>query len=221
MFAAPPARTMSPPPVVAVLQVPDVVQISELLSIRITPPPETSLSDQKMTSPLFVLTVWLALTFMLAPAFSVMSEPEVELVKPFTMFMSPELSTRTLLRAMAFCRSVVNTVAVPEVLDSKTPFTKDPVVGPVALMFTVDAVWLGVIVKVVPTKASEVKLKVLAPTPTFDVKPRSVNVATPPTVRTVTAVTADPLTPTRNTCPVAVMVTSCSAAPLPAVTWMD
>jgi hypothetical protein len=111
--------------------------------------------------------------------------------------------------------------AVPVVDDSKFPLTKTPVVVPDDVMFTVDAVWLGEIVKVVPTKASEVKLKVLAPAPTFDVKPRSVNVATPPTVRTVTAVTADPLTPTRNTCPVAVMVTSCSAAPLPAVTWMD
>jgi hypothetical protein len=129
-----------------------------------------------------------------------MSEPEVELVKPFTMFMSPELSTRTLLRAMAFCRSVVNTVAVPEVLDSKTPFTKDPVVGPVALMFTVDAVWLGVIVRVAFENALlDEKVSVLVPTPTFDVKPRSVNVATPETVLTVTAVTAVPEVPTRRT----------------------
>jgi hypothetical protein len=121
---------------------------------------------------------------------------------------------------MWVCRSVFKIFAVPVVDDSKFPLTKAPVVVPDDVMFTVDAVWLGVIVKVVPTKASEVKLKVLAPVPTFDVKPRSVNVATPPTVRTVTAVTSDPPEPTRKTCPVAVMVTSCSEAPLPAVTWI-
>jgi hypothetical protein len=122
---------------------------------------------------------------------------------------------------MWVCRSEFKIFAVPVVDDSKFPFTKTPSVVPDDVMFTVDAVWLGVIVKVVAINASEEKVRVLAPAPTFDVKPRSVNVATPPTVRTVTAVTADPPTPTRKTCPVAVMVTSCSAAPLPAVTWMD
>jgi hypothetical protein len=108
--------------------------------------------------------------------------------------------------------------AVPVVDDSKFPLTKAPVVVPDDVMFTVEAVWLGVIVKVVPTKASEVKLKVLAPAPTFDVKPRSVNVATPETVLTVTEVTAVPEVPTLRTWPVAVTVTSCSAEPSPAVT---
>jgi hypothetical protein len=111
--------------------------------------------------------------------------------------------------------------AVPLVEDSKFPLTNTPSVVPDEVMFTADAIWLGVIVRDVAIKASEVKVRVLAPTPTFEVNPRSVNVATPPTVRTVTAVTADPPEPTRKTCPVAVMVTSCSAAPLPAVTWMD
>jgi hypothetical protein len=96
VLAAPPARTMSPPPVVAVPQVPEVVQISELLSNRITPPPETSLSDQMITSPPFVFIVWFALTEMLPRALSERSEPEVELVKPLTTVMSPKLSTRTL-----------------------------------------------------------------------------------------------------------------------------
>jgi hypothetical protein len=110
--------------------------------------------------------------------------------------------------------------AVPVVDDSKFPFTKTPLVVPEEVMLTVEAVWLGMIVGVVPTNASEEKVSVLAPTPTFEVKPRSVNVATPPTVRTVTAVAADPPEPTRKTCPVAVMVMSCSEAPLPAVTWI-
>jgi hypothetical protein len=110
--------------------------------------------------------------------------------------------------------------AVPVVDDSKFPFTKTPLVVPEEVMLTVEAVWLGMIVRVVPTNASEEKVSVLAPTPTFEVKPRSVNVATTPTVRTVTAVAADPPEPTRKTCPVAVMVMSCSEAPLPAVTWI-
>jgi hypothetical protein len=90
-------------------------------------------------------------------------------------------------------------LAVPVVDDSKFPLTKTPVVVPEDVMFTVDAVWLGVIVKVVPTNASEEKVKVLAPAPTFEVKPRSVNVATPETVRTVTEVTAVPKFPTLST----------------------
>jgi hypothetical protein len=89
--------------------------------------------------------------------------------------------------------------AVPAVEDSKFPFTNTPSVVPDDVMFTVDAVWLGVIVKVVPTNASEEKVKVLAPAPTFEVKPRSVNVATPETVRTVTEVTAVPEVPTLST----------------------
>jgi hypothetical protein len=108
--------------------------------------------------------------------------------------------------------------AVPVVDDSKFPLTKTPVVVPDDVMFTVDAVWLGVIVKVVPINASEEKVRVLAPTPTFEVNPRSVNVATPETVRTVTEVTAVPEVPTRRTWPVAVTVTSCSADPSPALT---
>jgi hypothetical protein len=76
------------------------------------------------------------------------------------------------------------------------------------MMFTADAVWLGVIVRLVPTKASELNVRVLAPTPTFEVKPRSVNVATPLTVLTVTEVTAAPDAPSLRTCPVAVTVTS-------------
>jgi hypothetical protein len=67
-------------------------------------------------------------------------------------------------------------------------------------MFTVDAVWLGVIVRVAFENALlDEKVSVLVPTPTFDVKPRSVNVATPETVLTVTAVTAVPEVPTRRT----------------------
>jgi hypothetical protein len=116
------------------------------------------------------------------------------------------------------CRSVFKIFAVPFVEDSKFPLTKTPVVVPDDVMFTADAIWLGVIVTDVPIKASEVKVRVLAPTPTFEVKPRSVNVATPETVRTVTDVTAVPEAPTLRTWPVAVTVTSCSADPSPAVT---
>jgi hypothetical protein len=90
-------------------------------------------------------------------------------------------------------------LAVPVVDDSKLPFTKTPLVVPDEVMLTVDAVWLGVIVREVPTNASEEKVKVLAPAPTFEVKPRSVNVATPETVRTVTEVTAVPEFPTLST----------------------
>jgi hypothetical protein len=108
--------------------------------------------------------------------------------------------------------------AVPVVDDSKFPLTKMPVVAPDDVMLTVDAVWLGVIVKVVPTKASELKVRSLAPTPTLEVKPRSVNVATPETVLTVTEVTGVPEIPTLSTWPVAVTVTLCSAEPSPAVT---
>jgi hypothetical protein len=74
-------------------------------------------------------------------------------------------------------------------------------------------------VKVVPTNASEVKVSSLAPAPTLEVKPRSVNVATPETVLTVTEVTAVPEVPTLSTWPVAATVTSCSAEPFPALTW--
>jgi hypothetical protein len=69
--------------------------------------------------------------------------------------------------------------AVPSVEDSKLPLTKTPLVGPEEVMFTVEAVWLGVMVKVVPTKASDVKVRVLGPAPTFNVKPRFVKVAMP------------------------------------------
>jgi hypothetical protein len=89
--------------------------------------------------------------------------------------------------------------AVPSVEDSKLPLKKTPLVVPEEVMFTVDAVWLGVIVKVVPTKASELNVRLLAPTPTFDVKPSSAKVATPPTVRTVTEVAAMPEFPTLST----------------------
>ena len=98
--------------------------------------------------------------------------------------------------------------AVPLVEDSKLPFTNKPSVVPEEVMFTADAIWLGVIVRDVPRNASEVNVRVLAPTPTFEVNPRSVNVATPPTVLTVTEVTAFPDAPTRSTCAVAVTVTS-------------
>jgi hypothetical protein len=77
------------------------------------------------------------------------------------------------------CKSVFKIFAVPSVDDSKLPLTKTPLVGPEAVIFTVDAVWLGVIVRVVPTKASDVKIRVLAPAPTSDVKPRFVKVAIP------------------------------------------
>ena len=140
LLAAPPARTMSPPPVVAVPQVAEVVQISELLSSRITPPPEASLSDQMITSPPLVLMLWLALTEMLPRALSVRSEPEVELVKPLATVMSPKLSTRTLPKDIADTRSVFKMFAVPSVEDSKLPFTNTPVVDPEEVMFTVDAV---------------------------------------------------------------------------------
>ena len=72
---------------------------------------------------------------------------------------------------MWVCRCVLKILAVPVVEDSKFPLTKTPSVTPSEVMFTADAVWLGVIVTVVPTNASEVKVSVLAPTPTFDVKP--------------------------------------------------
>jgi hypothetical protein len=96
----------------------------------------------------------------LPPALSVMSEPAVELVKPFTTFMSPVLSTRMLLCVIAETRSLFKTVAVVPVEDWKTPSIKEPVVGPVELMFTVAATNVGVTESEVPTKASAVTVKV-------------------------------------------------------------
>jgi hypothetical protein len=148
--------------------------------------------------------------------------PEAEVL--FTTFawmlIGPVLSTNTLPLAMAVTRLLFRMFAVPVVFDSNTPLMKVPSVLPDAVMLTIDAVWLGVIVMVVPTKASEVNVRDLAPTPTFEVNPRSVNVATPWTVLTVTEVTAVPEVPTLSTWPVAVTVTSCSAEPSPAVTWI-
>jgi hypothetical protein len=97
---------------------------------------------------------------MLAPAFSVMSEPEVELVKPFTTFMSPVLSTRMLLSVMAETRSLLSIFAVPFVDEEKTPFSKVPCVGLLAVMLMVVATNEGSTLSVVPTYESEVKVSV-------------------------------------------------------------
>jgi hypothetical protein len=95
------------------------------------------------------------------------------------MLIGPVLSTKTLPEAIAFCRSVFKMFAASAVEDSKLPLTKTPFVGPDWVMFIVEAVWLGVIVRVAPTKASDVKVRVLAPTPTLAMKPRFVKVAIP------------------------------------------
>jgi hypothetical protein len=95
------------------------------------------------------------------------------------MLIGPVLSTKTLPEAIAFCRSVFKMFAASAVEDSKLPLTKTPLVWPEEVMFTVEAVWLGVIVRVVPTKASDVKVRVLGPAPTLDMKPRFVKVAMP------------------------------------------
>ena len=149
---------------------------------------------------------------------NVTPEPEVLLITFAWILMGPVLSTKTLPEAIAFCRSVFKMFAASAVEDSKLPLTNTPVVSPEDVMLTVDAVWLGVIVSEVPTNASEVKVNSLAPTPTFEIRPRSVNVATPSSVLTVTEVTAVPEVPTLSTWPVAVIVTSYSAEPSPAVT---
>jgi len=142
-------------------------------------------------------------------------------VTEFETVMVPADSTVVEKDCMCVWRSVFRIFATPLVEDSKLPLTNTPSVVPEEVMFTADAIWLGLIVRDVPRKASEVKVRVLAPTPTFEVNPRSVNVAIPATVRTVTEVTAVPEFPTLSTWPVAVMVTSCSADPSPAVIWID
>jgi hypothetical protein len=134
---------------------------------------------------------------------------------------APALSIRTFPAVIAATNSeaLIFTVA-PEALAWTKPSNRTPPLVAVSVTVTVPGTKVGAMVNVVPTKASAVIESVREPLPTSAVKPRFVNVATPPTVRTVTAVTADPPTPTRKTCPVAVMVTSYSAAPFPAVTWM-
>jgi hypothetical protein len=151
---------MSPPPEFVLVQVADVVHSWDDASNRITPPPEISESDQKMMSPPFVRTVWLALTVTLPLALRVISKAEVELVKPFTTFMSPVLSIRMLLCVIAETRSSLNMFAVPETLDWNTPSTKEPCVGLVDVMLIVEAANVGSIVTVVPTNSSAVIRKV-------------------------------------------------------------
>ena len=50
--------------------------------------------------------------------------------------------------------------AVPDVLDSKTPSMNEPLVVPEEVMFTVEAVKVGVTDKLVLINASPVKVKV-------------------------------------------------------------
>ena len=85
-----------------------------------------------------------------------MSEPAVELVKPFTTFMSPVLSTRMLLCVIAETRSLFRMFAVPETLDWNSPSTKEPCVGLVDVMLIVEAAKVGEIETVVPTNSSAV-----------------------------------------------------------------
>jgi hypothetical protein len=65
-----------------------------------------------------------------------------------------------------------------------SPPKKTPVVEPESVMFTPAAKKVGVIVRLVPTKASEVKVSVWAVV-TEPANPRPVNVATPSTAFTV------------------------------------
>jgi hypothetical protein len=128
---------------------------------------------------------------MLPLAFRVKSEPEVELVKPFTTFMSPVPSTRMLLCVIAETRSSLKMFAVPETLDWKTPSTKEPCVGLVDVMLIVEAAKVGEIETVVPTNSSAVIRNVwVVVTP--DWKPTLVKVATPSTVVAVTDSTGEP-----------------------------
>jgi hypothetical protein len=182
---------MSPPPEFVLVQEADVVHNWDDESSRITPPPELSESDQKIMSPPFVRTVWLALTVTLPRALRVISKAEVELVKPLTTFMSPVLSTRMLLCVIAETRSSLKMFAVPETLDWNTPSTKEPCVGLVDVMLIVEAANVGSIVTVVPTNSSAVMPSVwVVVTP--DWKPTPVNVATPSIVVAVTDSTAAP-----------------------------
>jgi hypothetical protein len=61
----------------------------------------------------------------------------------------------------------------------KTPSINCPAVVPELVTVIEVATNVGVTESDVPTNASEVKVRDLAPTPTFEVNPRSVNVATP------------------------------------------
>jgi hypothetical protein len=143
----------------------------------------------------------------------------VELETAVDTVIAPALSTKKLPEAMAATRSeAFKLTAAPEELAWTSPSKRAPPLVALSVMVTEPGTKVGVIVRSALRKASDVNVRVRAPLPTFDVKPRSANVATPPTVLTVTAVTADPPTPTRKTCPVAVIVTSCSVEPFPALT---
>jgi hypothetical protein len=75
----------------------------------------------------------------------------------------PELSTKTVPEAMAATRSSFQMLAVSEEFDSNLPFTNEPLVGPEAVMLTIEATNVGVISTVVPTNASAESVRVWAP----------------------------------------------------------
>jgi hypothetical protein len=114
--------------------------------------------------------------------------------------MFPELSKRTLPVDIAVTRSeaLISTVTPEEFAWTSPSRSTPPLVG-LPVMFIAPGMKDGVIVKVVPTNASAVTVSVRDPFPTFDVKPSSAKVAIPPSVRTVTEVTAVPEFPTLST----------------------
>jgi hypothetical protein len=112
---------------------------------------------------------------------------------------APELSTKTLPTARADCKSISRILVTVAPVAWKTPSTNCPFVVALAETVTAEETNVGVIEKLVPTNASAVTVSVRDPLPTFDVKPSSAKVATPPWVRTVTEVTAEPEFPTLST----------------------
>jgi hypothetical protein len=111
----------------------------------------------------------------------------------------PELSIKTLPAAKADCKSISRILVTVAPVAWKTPSTNCPFVVALAETVTAEETNVGVIEKLVPTNASAVTVSVRDPLPTFDVKPSSAKVATPPWVRTVTEVTAEPEFPTLST----------------------
>jgi hypothetical protein len=143
----------------------------------------------------------------------------VELETAVDTVIAPALSIKKLPEAIADTRSeALMFTAAPEAFAWTSPSKRDPPLVALSVTVTEPGINVGDIVKEVPTNASAVNARVLAPLPTLDVKPRSVKVATPLTVLTVTEVTAVPEFPTLRTCPVAVTVMSNSSDPFPALT---
>jgi hypothetical protein len=130
----------SPPPEVVVVQVKDVVQISEPLRSLMTPPFVASLSDQRIACPPFVRRAWFSATVIELVAFSESAEPAPVTVRPaFEVTLVPVTAKGPALEIAALnvtSPSVVAKVRVApgEVLDTALLTVIAPVLRRVAVV---------------------------------------------------------------------------------------